>query len=94
MLIYQLPSGKVIMLTLEQYLDLTDEDIAFLENSNLGDTVNSPWFGSSIGTVNYNKTSQEIDFEEDIEEIYKDDEIKLDYTDDIPDIPDDISEID
>lgn len=47
-MIYQLPNGKVIQLTVEQYLDLTDEDIQYLMSINYGDHATSPWLGSVL----------------------------------------------
>ena len=34
---YQLPNGKVIYLTIEEYLNLSDEELRLLANSGLGD---------------------------------------------------------
>jgi hypothetical protein len=47
-MIYQLPNGKVIQLTVDQYLDLTDEDIQYLMSVNYGDHATSPWMGSVL----------------------------------------------
>lgn len=47
-MIYQLPNGKVLWLTLEEYLSLTDEEINQLANLGYGDTANSPWTGSVL----------------------------------------------
>lgn len=56
-MIYQLPNGKVIRLTLEEYLDLTDSDIRYLESLGAGDYASSPWYGSVIKK----KPKKEID---------------------------------
>lgn len=49
-MIYQLPNGKVIQISVEQYLDLTDEDIQYLCNPshNHGNYPTSLWFNSSL----------------------------------------------
>lgn len=47
-MIYQLSSGKTIEITLEQYLDLTDEDIEYLIAYNIGDEIDNPFFSSSF----------------------------------------------
>jgi RNAse (barnase) inhibitor barstar len=49
-MIYQLPNGRIIHMTLEQYLDLTDEELH--ELASLGDNftseVNDPFFQSVL----------------------------------------------
>lgn len=47
-MIYQLPNGKVLWLTTEEYLNLTDEEINIISNLGYGDTANSPWTGSVL----------------------------------------------
>lgn len=47
-MIYQLPNGKVIYLSTEDYLSLTDKDIQYLMSMNAGDYPRSPWEGSAI----------------------------------------------
>jgi hypothetical protein len=93
-MIYQLPNGKIIQISIDQYLDLTDEDIQYLMSINFGDYATSPWIGSAIKKKQ--KPSKEavedksIDYvEEDGDKSHGDnlasDEIPLD---DIPDVPD------
>ena len=36
-MLYQLPNGKVVFLTIEEYLDLTDEDIQYLMALDFGE---------------------------------------------------------
>lgn len=47
-MLYQLPNGKVIEISTEQYLEMTDEDFEYLIAYNYGDVVEDPWFGSVI----------------------------------------------
>lgn len=47
-MIYQLPNGKVIHLTVEEYLDLTDNDIQYLMGMNAGEYSHSPFYESAI----------------------------------------------
>ena len=48
-MIYQLPNGKIVHLTIEEYLDLTEEDIQYLTSVNIGsNTPNNPFHGSII----------------------------------------------
>ena len=46
-MIYQLANGKVIHMSVEDYLDLTDEDLKQLNHSNYGDNPPSPWAENS-----------------------------------------------
>lgn len=45
---YQLPNGKVIFLTIEQYLELTDEDEQYLLSLNAGEYATNPFADSAI----------------------------------------------
>lgn len=47
-MLYQLPNGKVIHLTLDQYLDLTDEDIQYLMSVDFGDYYINPFTDSAV----------------------------------------------
>jgi len=46
--LYQLPNGKTIYLTVEEYLSLTDADVQYLISLNCGDTLLDPFFGSAV----------------------------------------------
>jgi hypothetical protein len=43
MIVYQLPNGKCVYLTVEQFLSLEDDDIKYLVEFNFGNTVNDPF---------------------------------------------------
>lgn len=47
-MLYQLSNGKVVSLTIDEYLNLTDEDIQGLVALNIGKTPTSNWHGSVI----------------------------------------------
>lgn len=47
-MIYQLSSGKIIEISLEQYLDMTDEDIEYFIAYNIGDEINNPFYNASF----------------------------------------------
>ena len=47
-MLYQLPNGKVVHLSIEQYLDLTDLDIQFLMSIDYGEHVLDPFTGSAV----------------------------------------------
>jgi len=91
-MIFSLPNGKVIHLTVEEYLDLTDEDIQFLMAHNAGDYASSPWYGSTISTKKKQKTLEDnsIDYQpEDEDKSHGDNILSLDdiSVDDFPDLP-------
>lgn len=68
---YQLPNGKVVQMSVEEYLNLTTRDIQYLLSINAGDYVPNPWSGSVISKLK----KQNEDFLED-EEI-DDDNIEI-----------------
>ncbi len=45
---YQLPNGKVIEISTEQYFEMSDEDLEFLIAFNYGEITENPWFGSIL----------------------------------------------
>ena len=47
-MLYSLPTGKVIELSLEQYLEMTDEEFEYLISINYGDPIENPFFGSIL----------------------------------------------
>jgi hypothetical protein len=47
-MLYQLPNGKVIEISTEQYLEMTDEELEYLIAYNYGEMQENPWFGSVL----------------------------------------------
>jgi hypothetical protein len=47
-MLYQLPNGKVVHLTVEEYLNLTDEDIQYLMSIDYGEHIRDPFTGSAV----------------------------------------------
>jgi hypothetical protein len=47
-MLYQLPNGKVVHLSIEEYLDLTDLDIQFLMSIDYGEHIIDPFTGSAV----------------------------------------------
>lgn len=67
-MLYQLPTGKVIKLTVEQYLDMTDADIDYMVRMNVGEYVSSPFHASVIkNTKKKEKEDPEVDTSIDFE---------------------------
>ena len=57
---YQLPNGKVVHLSTEEFLDLTDEDIQYLMSIDYGEHIRDPFTGSAIDS---NRKEKYYDFE-------------------------------
>jgi hypothetical protein len=55
---YQLPNGKVIYLSIEQFLEMTDQDIQFLMSIDHGVHIVDPFTGSAVE----NTYKKEFDF--------------------------------
>lgn len=73
-MIYQLPTGKIIYITVEQFLELSDEELDLLVKQNIGEYARSPWIDSIISNKKKSKEDQEeidcsIDYTEESEEI-------------------------
>lgn len=47
-MLYQLPNGKVIEISTEQFIDMSDEELEYLIAYNYGEVVEDPWFGSVL----------------------------------------------
>jgi len=63
--LYQLPNGKTIEMSTEEYLNMSDEDLHNLVSYNLGTEVNEPFYGSALrGREIRRKDKKEKDFEE------------------------------
>jgi hypothetical protein len=75
-MLYQLPNGKVIYLTVEQFLELTDQDIQYMMSIDFGDHIVNPFTDSAIIK---NKREKVYDFDylpddESLDNIISDDE--------------------
>ena len=60
-MLYNLPNGKTISLTLDEYLNLTDEEIQFLVAYGYGENINNPQSGSILGSLSREKMFKEHD---------------------------------
>lgn len=77
-MLIQLPSGKCIELSVEQYLRLSDQDVKELESLSWGEEIEDPF---AISVLRYGPASRSESDDEDEEE---DDEIEPELYD-IPD---------
>lgn len=72
-MLYQLPNGKVIKISFEDFLAMTDDDIQFCISKNYGEVVHSPWFDSQLVKGKKEKQTENeedntIDFEPELDE--------------------------
>ena len=58
-MIYQLPNGRVVKLSIETYLRMTDEDLRYLNEINIGSTSNDDPFVSEEETEPLNVVTEE-----------------------------------
>lgn len=87
-MIYQLPNGKVIHITVEEYLDLTDQDIQYLISINAGNHVHSPWHGSVVkkGVIQEDAEDSSIDYTPESDEPFTGHGIEEPIEEDFPDV--------
>lgn len=60
-MLYQLPNGKVIEISTEQYLEMSDEELEYLIAYNYGETLENPWFGSVLSERSSSRVTSEDD---------------------------------
>lgn len=74
---YQLPNGKTVYLTVEEYLDLTDADIQYLMSLDYGESILNPFKGSAV-EINTSEKFYDFDYlpmdDEEINSIASDDQ--------------------
>ena len=81
-MLYQLPSGKVIEMSVEQYLDMSDEQLENLISHNHGEVLENPWFGSILSKQILSTAEDEDVFLDltDLNKIEKYTDLDIDYT--------------
>lgn len=73
-MLYQLPNGKVIEISTEQFIEMTDEELEYLIAYNYGEVQENPWHGSVL----HKQPPIEIDdLPSDLTEIPPDDRINF-----------------
>jgi hypothetical protein len=75
-MLYQLPNGKVIYLSIEQFLELTDLDVQYLMSLNAGEYAINPFTDSAIAE-NTKEKYYDFDYlsdDESIDDVISDDE--------------------
>jgi len=59
-MLYQLPNGKVIEISTEQYIEMSDEELEYLIAYNYGDNLEDPWFGSILSKQDNSKEDNNV----------------------------------
>jgi len=59
---YQLPNGRVINITIEQYLSMSDNDIQYMICTNAGESIHNPFTGSALDENSTEKQQKTYDF--------------------------------
>jgi len=92
-MLFQLPNGKTIEISIEDYLDMTDADVEKLMKANIGKNITSPWKKSAIRKDEESRRFiNEIDYEyEDESEITPSNNISP-IEDDADELSDDLLE--
>lgn len=60
-MLYQLPNGKTINISFEDFLELTDENIQYLVSINYGEVILSPFYKSSLTEKKHKKATKDDD---------------------------------
>lgn len=68
-MLYQLPTGKVIEISTEQYLEMSDEELEYLIAYNYGEVQEDPWFGSVLLNKEIASNPVETIYDENLPEI-------------------------
>ena len=76
-MLVQLPNGKTVNMSIEQYLALEDDDIQYMVSINCGSTASSPWCGSAVKKPGRVRVSDE-DPDEDVNKGISEEELELD----------------
>jgi len=80
---YQLANGKTIVLSIEQYLEMSDDDIQYMISIDFGEVLINPFVNSAI-TKNSKEKHYDFDYSPDDDDVNEDE-----FLDDTLDISDD-----
>jgi hypothetical protein len=61
-MLYQLPDGRTIELSLNDFLSFSDEELKSLVGYNYGEVLNNPLYGSAITKPGRTSTEDEPDY--------------------------------
>jgi hypothetical protein len=75
-MLYQLPNGHTVEISLEEYLSLSDDELKSLNGSNYGLQLNNPMFGTVINKPGKLDKEKPLISEKDIYNISTEDKIQ------------------
>lgn len=82
-MLYQLPNGKTVEISIEDYLALTDEELNGLVGYDCGVGINNPHYGSAITKPGKEEPDDEIYSDQEIQDVPSEEKFKdQDYTED------------
>ena len=81
-MLVQLPNGRTVNMSIEQYLALDDADIQYMISTGCGGIASSPWCGSAVKRPGRVRVKDEDDDPEETRGLSED---ELDLDDDVPD---------
>jgi hypothetical protein len=88
-MIYQLPTGKIVYISLEVYLDLTEADIQFMIAHANGNSPNNPFHGSAMKGFKEEATKP-VDSHDKSIDYWADDDEAFEEPVDLDNLPEDI----
>jgi hypothetical protein len=47
-MIYQMPNGRILNISIEEFLSMSDEELGYLDSIDCGESITSPWYGSTL----------------------------------------------
>lgn len=75
---YQLPNGNTIEISTEQYLSMTDNELADFLAYNTGGEIQDPWYGSVLSKNIYENQQDVVEYDLDNNVIHLDEAADLD----------------
>lgn len=58
-MLYQLPNGRTVELTLDQFLSMSEDELALFNGHNLGEEINDPFAYSVLRKLKFEDMSEE-----------------------------------
>lgn len=83
-MLYQLPDGRTIEISLSDYLELSDEELQSLVGYDIGKVINNPYYGSVINKLGgKNDSDEKMSSEKELPEVTSEEKLKdQDYSTD------------
>ena len=88
-MIYQLPTGKIVYISLDVYLDLTEEDIQFMIAHAHGNSPNNPFHGTAMKASSRTSSADEEEEHDDSIDYWADDDEAFEEPVDLDNLPED-----